>query len=963
MPMKLIKRGFALFLCVLLTFIMLTVGFTANAAIDSEFETVGAVNGMGSVTIKQGEKYVYQSGMDYAAFKYTISAGNGYAFCLEPEKGSPTGGAASKTFAANTISSETNEQVLKALFYGYGGPGFNVTDNRFSSGGQYSSTSKGLMDYYRNANWLTLNGDNYYYAFTHCTAAYLKYGTSGIGKILTGDWQESIKAYAEVIKKLPSVKNKMRAYIVDTGSSTQKMIFPVFKIKLKANKISSNPAFTTGNGAYSLEGAQFVVFNDITKATAAASAAQGTSARGSGRVQANSYAQTDVNGIAKFYNLGYSGNGVTETIVDNNTYYLVEFRSPMVSGKYQGFDISNIVYTFTDTGTVDSSGLPIYSVTVSNVPRLVLKLSKRSSDTSLTDNNSCYSFTGAKYGIYDSESDANSNSSLRGVITTDENGEGTYTYSQGSAIPAKEFWGKELTAPKGYALDTEAHRFTYSGQRDSDGFPIYSFESVEKPKTDPITVLLQKYDVTTGKGTNKEKLANAEFTVKFYPAYYNSVDEIGDIQPLRSWVFKTNNNGFLNYSDNYKVSGDDFFYQTIDGISKPTIPYGTITVQETKAPTGYKINPEIYLANINETNGNIFWRTTNENVDGSVLQFPETPTPSETFITKTDITGSKEVVGATLTVSESNNLSAPIDEWTSAEEPHRIVGLEKGKEYVLSEKIPADGYVTANSITFKVNEDGSPTYVTMKDDVTKIEIIKVNTNNQPVVGVELQILDNENNNVVVPTWKTDGKPYRVDGKLIVGKTYRLHEVSTLPNYTLADDVLFEVKDTSEIQPVKMVNAFSTGSVTLNKKDGNGNKLSGSQWQLFTSDKKSVLVELQSEGRYKVAESGGIQTMSTDEYGVLSVSELTPGDYFFVEVKAPNGTMPYAKEIPFTISANSVETLYYDLEVQDDKSVLNKTGSIGAYPFYSSGCVFLLSAILTISIYIKKRKTRKEVVTK
>ena len=141
-----------------------------------------------------------------------------------------------------------------------------------------------------------------------------------------------------------------------------------------------------------------------------------------------------------------------------------------------------------------------------------------------------------------------------------------------------------------------------------------------------------------------------------------------------------------------------------------------------------------------------------------------------------------------------------------------------GKEYVLTEKIPAAGYVTANSITFSLNDDGSVTEVKMKDDVTKIEVVKVNSKNQPLAGVELQILDKETNAVVVPTWTSDGNPHRVDGKLVVGKTYLLHEVKALPNYKPAADVEFTVRDTAAVQQVKMINVLDVGSVTLKKCD-------------------------------------------------------------------------------------------------------------------------------------------------
>ena len=222
-----------------------------------------------------------------------------------------------------------------------------------------------------------------------------------------------------------------------------------------------------------------------------------------------------------------------------------------------------------------------------------------------------------------------------------------------------------------------------------------------------------------------------------------------------------------------------------------------------------------------------------------------------------------------------------------------------------------------NQNSSSLNDDGSVTEVNMRDDVTKVEVVKVNGKNQPLAGVELQILDKGTNEVVVPTWTTDGNPYRIDGKLIVGKTYLLHEVKALPNYKPADDVEFTVEDTSTVQQVKMINVLSTGSVTLKKRDDQNGSLAGSQWQLFTADDKAISVTKTDDGIYQFDESGQLQTMDTDQTGKLNVGSLPLGDYYFVESKAAEGTMPYAKKVPFTVSEN---TLNPEVTVKDYKTV-------------------------------------------
>lgn len=81
------------------------------------------------------------------------------------------------------------------------------------------------------------------------------------------------------------------------------------------------------------------------------------------------------------------------------------------------------------------------------------------------------------------------------------------------------------------------------------------------------------------------KLEGAEFTVKYYKGdYAEDVDPATQgATPERTWVLKTDEDGFTYLQDNYKVSGDEFYYNSTN---LPTIPIGTVTLRETKAPEG-----------------------------------------------------------------------------------------------------------------------------------------------------------------------------------------------------------------------------------------------------------------------------------------------------------------------------------------------------------------------------------------
>lgn len=175
--------------------------------------------------------------------------------------------------------------------------------------------------------------------------------------------------------------------------------------------------------------------------------------------------------------------------------------------------------------------------------------------------------------------------------------------------------------------------------------------------------------------------------------------------------------------------------------------------------------------------------------------FEDEPTVFE--FTKTSLTDGKEVEGAHLTVADENG--EVVDEWVSGKEPHIIRELVVGKTYTMTETLPADGYVTAEDITFTVEDTAEVQKVEMKDDVTKVEISKTDISGKELPGAKLAILDKEGN--VVESWTSEDKPHYME-MLPIGE-YVLHEESAPEGYLVAEDVAFEVKDTGKIQKVVM----------------------------------------------------------------------------------------------------------------------------------------------------------------
>lgn len=267
------------------------------------------------------------------------------------------------------------------------------------------------------------------------------------------------------------------------------------------------------------------------------------------------------------------------------------------------------------------------TVTFKNDKLIKIQLQKTSANPELTKGNSCYSLAGTEYSIYTNKSC--SKDSYFGFIRTDANGFGVYGDGLdskgkhvGSDVANKTYYAKETKAPKGYKLDTTVYTFKDSGKKTVDGVSIYSFTCSDKPANDPVTVLLKKQDAKTGQATTR--LAGAEFTIKYYDGTYKTEDELKGVKATRSWIIKTGEDGMSWLDKEHLVSGDEFYYSSSENKMR-CLPLGTVTIQETKAPENYELNPNLYIGQITEEGG-LGWLTTNLLTPEGQLIVPESET-------------------------------------------------------------------------------------------------------------------------------------------------------------------------------------------------------------------------------------------------------------------------------------------------------------------------------------------------
>lgn len=420
-----------------------------------------------------------------------------------------------------------------------------------------------------------------------------------------------------------------------------------------------------------------------------------------------------------------------------------------------------------------------------------LTILKKSANTDITDNNDCYSLADAVYGVYKSEADAKSDKNKVTSLKTKDTG-----WSNTVELEAGTYYLKEVTAPKGYALSSEINKVTITAGKETQ-FGTNN-ELMDYPQSDPVAVVLGKVD----KETNKNKpqgsasLEGAEFTVKYYKGLYDEDPAKSGQTPAHSWVLKTDEDGYCELTSAYKVSGDDFYY---NGTNTPTLPVGTMTIQETKAPIGYFINNEVFVRKITSTGTSEFVSTFNQpKVLEKVIKFN---------IKKLQVGTTTPVSGAVFLHTKPDGTTESLT--TDGKGEITITGLASGTHKIKESKAP-DGYqLNTNEVVFEVEagtgkikftsgtnslvtqgvEDSGDGYATFGDKVNpfNLKITKTNEHGKLLKGAEFTLYSDEGCKNVVDTQTSDDKGLLTFKNLDVEKTYYFKETKAPQGYRIPVD--------------------------------------------------------------------------------------------------------------------------------------------------------------------------------
>ena len=633
--------------------------------------------------------------------------------------------------------------------------------------------------------------------------------------------------------------------------------------------------------------------------------------------------------------------------------------------------------TYLSNDSSDNQSLGIYNDTPVKEFTGSVRFHKESAMPSISDGNSCYSLAGAEISVYSDPGCTD----LLDTLTTGEDGYTGYystTFREGESVT---LYFKETKAPKGFLINDEVRSITL------DSEDSYTETITDMPGNDPISLVLSKR-TADGHGSGNTRLEGAEYTVKYY-------DTLSDTDPAQSgstakytWVFKTNEKGFILLSDNYLVSGSDGLVRNFGGSF--TLPIGTITIQETKSPEGYLLNDTVYVAKTDIVNGTV--RTTNLPTDDKAAQ----ETPYEGTISIQKFLGGSNAVKASEPDAEFQIYLKSAGSYDASPEDSRQTITTDANGYAVTKRLPYGTYTihqTKGNNKYYFIDDID---VTISDNNANYHKILENTpiefylkmvkkdadtgNTVNVAGATFELYDENGSKVSFKTMTSagvqtfdsfttneNGCVYTLE-KLLKGN-YTLVETKAPEGYVLdSTPVSFTVSENTytedggtEIVVVEKADKAVTGQLTVTKV---GEVLD--KWDAATADNDNHFVykkaniqgasfTLTAKEDIKTADNNGyayragdvVAEFTTGADGSSVIDNLPLGSYVLTETKAPAGfvidTDPV--DVTFTYAGQTVDIVKDSKTVEDERQKIavdaNKTDAATMNPLLNT--VFALYA--------------------
>lgn len=398
------------------------------------------------------------------------------------------------------------------------------------------------------------------------------------------------------------------------------------------------------------------------------------------------------------------------------------------------------------------------------------------------------------------------------------------------------FWNyvnNAANAPDDFVVYVWEHSKVHSSEQDM--FFGYTLANTDYDSENVVMELMTDYDpvsvVLTKSNTSSEKIADAEFTMKYYNSVLENVAAGDETDPERTWVFKTNDDGLFSYLNYFKVSGDDLFVNPTT--NDPILLPGTYIVSETKVPTGY-VKSEDFMIRVDTNIGNSI---SYYHADGktkllfvNVENGYELTEYKEAYLNlhKSSLSelATASLKGAVYnvyldefcTVQAKINNSSEYAVLTVGENGiSNSVALAPNKYYIKEIQEPRGYMLNATVYAIELEEKETVT-IEAEDEAILYKAAKIDVNGDYVQNAILQLYEG---NTLLYEFTTTNEPTDISAYLYQGKTYHLHEKQEPKGYLKSEDVYFTVAAikgeyivvsmTDEFQPkIKTVATFEDG---------------------------------------------------------------------------------------------------------------------------------------------------------
>ncbi|MGI6579118.1 MAG: SpaA isopeptide-forming pilin-related protein [Saccharofermentanales bacterium] len=317
--------------------------------------------------------------------------------------------------------------------------------------------------------------------------------------------------------------------------------------------------------------------------------------------------RTDGNGIANFRrgqeNFTYYGQTYSYKVSGDDFYLTAQGYPTFPLGTItiretkapKDYHINNAVFVRKIKQAMNGTE-PLDRIETFNLPtvpneiiRGKLQVVKDSANKDMTDNNSKYSFTGIKYGLFKTKADAQTRNNKIGTFILKADGTSNII---GDLIPAT-YYVTETNTSGGYVLDDTVHTVNVVGEH---LITVNVMDTEDLAQSAPVDFLIQKVDEETGQPIPQgdASLAGAEFEVKYYKGEH-TLGTVPNTAPNATWIITTDETGKASMAS---ARGSNL-YKNSKG--ETVIPLGYLTIKEITAPEGYLINDKLISYKINST--------------------------------------------------------------------------------------------------------------------------------------------------------------------------------------------------------------------------------------------------------------------------------------------------------------------------------------------------------------------------